>query len=141
MREGFEEKFMEIQSGLISLCLELTHGDVDKIYAYASIEDKSRMFNAFVEKNGEILTLNKLNIDRMLVRQFLKIGTSDLEKLYDLCKQFETQRPTEMKMYYDVKTGKYNADYKYEEVCTANTQYSSGEVFMKWIEEVQNKPR
>lgn len=47
MKENFEDKFMEIQRGLISLCLEVTDGRIDKIFAYASIEKRSTMFNAF----------------------------------------------------------------------------------------------
>lgn len=40
MKENFEDKFMDLQSGLIALCLEVTDRKVDKIYVYASIEKK-----------------------------------------------------------------------------------------------------
>ena len=30
--------------------------------------------------------------------------------------------PTEMKMYYNVDTGKYDAQYKYEEICSSDTK-------------------
>ena len=110
MKENFEDKFMGIQTDLISLCLEVTGSKVDKIFAYASIEKKSTMFNAFFEKDGKVLTINQLNIDRGTVMEFLKIGTTDLEKIKKKCEQNEIQTPTEIKMYYDVKTGKYNAD-------------------------------
>ncbi len=39
---------------------------------------------------------------------------TDLTKIKKICEQNETQTPTEMKMYYDVKSGKYKADYKYD---------------------------
>lgn len=139
MKENFEDKFMEIQTDLISLCLEVTGNKVDKIFAYASIEKKSTMFNAFFEKDGKVLTINQLNIDRGIVMQFLKIGTTDLEMIKKTCEQNEIQTPTEIKMYYDVKTGKYNADYKYDEVCSDKTGMSSGEVFMKWYNEIKEK--
>lgn len=137
MKENFEDKFMEIQTGLISLCLEVTGSKIDKIFAYASIEKKSTMFNAFFERDGKVLTINQLNIDRGTVMEFLKIGTTDLEKIKVICEQNEIQTPTEIKMYYDVKTGKYNADYKYDEVCSDKTGMSSGEVFMKWYNEIK----
>lgn len=137
MKENFEDKFMEIQTGLISLCLEVTGSKIDKIFAYASIEKKSTMFNAFFERDGKVLTINQLNIDRGIVMEFLKIGTTDLEKIKKICEQNEIQTPTEIKMYYDVKTGKYNADYKYNEVCSDKTGISSGEVFMKWYNEIK----
>lgn len=138
MKDNFEDKFMEIQTGLISLCLEVTGSKIDKIFAYASIEKKSTMFNAFFERDGKVLTINQLNIDRGIVMEFLKIGTTDLEKIKKICEQNEIQTPTEIKMYYDVKTGKYNADYKYNEVCSDKTGISSGEVFMKWYNEIKD---
>lgn len=138
MKENFEDKFMEIQTDLISLCLEATGSKVDKIFAYASIEKKSTMFNAFFEKDGRVLTINQLNIDRGTIMEFLKIGTTDLEKIKKICEQNETQTPTEIKMYYDVKTGEYNADYKYNEVCSDKTGMSSGQVFMKWYNEIKD---
>lgn len=138
MNRNFESDFMDIQSDLISLCLEVTQGKVDKVYAYASIEEKSMMFNAFFEKEGSILTLNQLNIDKRVMMDFLRIGTMDLEKVKRLCKENETKSPTEIKMYYDIETGKYNADYNYNEICSARTGMSSGEVFMNWYNEIRN---
>jgi hypothetical protein len=81
MIKNFESKFMELQEGLISLCLEVTESKVDKIFAYASIEAKSTMFNAFFEKDGKVLTINLLNIDEKKMWEFLKIGTMDLGKI------------------------------------------------------------
>jgi len=139
MKKIFEDEFMNLQSTFISLCLEVTNKQVDKIYAYVSIEKKSKMFNAFFKVNEEIKTLNQLGINNDLVMQFLKIGTADLEKIKKLCEKHAMPIPTEMKMYYDVKSGKYNADYKYEEVCSAQTGVSAGEVFMNWIDAVKRK--
>lgn len=64
MKKNFEDKFMDIQSDLISLCLEVTEGKVDKIFAYVSIEKKSSMFNAFFQQEGNVLTINQLKIDK-----------------------------------------------------------------------------
>ena len=60
MQKNFEEKFMDIQSGLISLCLEAVEGKADKVYAYVSNEAKSRAFNAFFESKGEIKSAGKM---------------------------------------------------------------------------------
>ena len=143
MKQGFEEKLMEIQSGLISLCMELTQGKVDKIYAYASIEKKSSSFNAFFEKDGEVLTIKqlkeKIKIDNNTSINFLRIGTSDLGKVRTLCEQYEAPAPTEIKMYYDVKTHKYNADCKYEEICSEDNDLTAGTVFMSWVEEIRTQ--
>ena len=59
MCKKFEDEYMELQASLISLCLELINNKVDKVYAYASIEEESRAFNAFYMVQGKILTLNQ----------------------------------------------------------------------------------
>ena len=38
---------------------------------------------------------------------------------------------------HDVTSRKFNADYKYEEVCSANTGKDSVDVFLEWIAEVK----
>ncbi len=138
MGRQFENEFMDLQSELISLCLEVAERKVDKIYAYASIEEKSKMFNAFFKVNGEIKTLNQLGLSNSLIKQFLKLGTGDLEKIKSVCRSFNKPVPTEIKMYYDANAGKYNADYKYNEVCSARTGVSAGEIFTNWIYEIKS---
>ena len=138
MKKIFEDRFMEIQEGLISLCLEVTEGNIDKVYAYASIEKKSAMFNAFFEKNGRVVTINQLNIDSKTAMNFLRIGTMDLSKLKAICEEYEVKCPTEIKLFYDVKTGKCGADYRYDEICSSKTGLSSGEVFLEWYNQVKD---
>lgn len=139
MKRGFEDKFMDLQSGLISLCLEVTENKVDKIFAYASIEKDGLMFNAFFKMNNKVETLNTLGIDKTLRREFLETGTLDLVKLKDLCLEYDTPIPTEMKMYYDVKTGKYDAKYQYTPICIGESGISARQIFIDWQEEIRNR--
>lgn len=118
---NFEDDFMDLQSSLISLCLEVAGQKVDKVYVYCSIEKKSKMFNAFFVINNKLKMLNQLGINKALIMQFLKLGTNDLEKVKNICINYDMPIPTEMKMYYDAKTGKYDAQYKYEEICSEKT--------------------
>lgn len=137
----FEDNFMDLQSEFISLCLELTEQKVDKIYAYCSIEAKSRMFNAFFEVGGEIKTANQLGINNSLVNQFLRVGTHDLPKFSQLCESYGVPTPTEIKMQYDTESGKFDAAYKYDVVCSETTGISAGEVFMNWFDEIKKLSR
>lgn len=137
MDKIFEDEFMDLQSGLISLCIEVAQQSISKVYAYCSNEKKSKMFNAFFEVDGEIKTLNQLGIPSKLAFQFLKTGTEDLEKIDALCTKYNMPIPTEMKLCYDVKSGKYDAEYKYEEVCSAKTGKDAGEVFLEWVSEIK----
>lgn len=138
MQEKFQEKLMEIQEGLLSLCLEATKGTADKIFAYASIEEKSKSFNVFYEKNGEILTTNKL-MDLGVAGKLLKLGTDELGKIVALSEEYSVPHPTEIKMWYDVRSGKFDVNYKYEEICSAKTGVGSYTVFMEWLEEEKVK--
>lgn len=139
MNKVFEDEFMEVQSGLISLCLEVTEKNVDKVYAYCSIEKKSLSFNVFFEKQGEIKKLHELGIDQALIMQFLKLGTHDLKKIRSVCESHNMRTPTQIKMYYDVNTGKFDAQYEYEDICSAETGKDSREVFLEWIAEIKEQ--
>ena len=138
MSKVFEDALMEVQSGLISLCLEVVgNRDIDKVYVYCSIEKKSMMFNAFFEENRKIQTLDQLGIADGLTTQFLRLGTGDLNKVRDVCKRFGRPTPTEIKMIYEKKNGKFGVKYRYDEVCSAKTGMCAGEVFDNWITEVE----
>lgn len=135
MGKNFEDDFMDLQSSLISLCLEVAGQKVDKVYIYCSIEKKSKMFNTFFVINSKLKMLNQLGINKALIMQFLKLGANDLEKVKNICINYDMPIPTEMKMYYDAKTGKYDAQYKYEEICSEKTGKNAGEVFLDWVSE------
>ena len=79
MNKVFEDEFMDFQTALIALCLDVTEKKVNKVYAYCSNEKRSKMFNAFFDVDGEVKTLNQLGISNKLAFQFLKLGTQDLE--------------------------------------------------------------
>ena len=137
IEQKFEDEFMDLQSGLISLCLEVVGEKVSKVYAYCSNEKKSKMFNAFFDVNGEIKTLDQLGVTDEPAFEFLRTGTEDLVKVDDICTKYNMRVPTEMKLYYDVKSGKFDAEYKYEEICSAKTGKSAGELFIEWVSEIR----
>lgn len=137
MGKVFEDEFMDLQSGLISLCLEVVKGKVDKVFAYCSNEKKSKSFNAFFEADGEIKTLNLMGISPQLTDRFLDLGIDDVIKLDEIGSRYNRPVPTELKLYYDVLTKQFRAEYKYEEVCSARTGKAAGEVFFEWIAEMK----
>lgn len=135
----FEDEFMEVQSDLLALTLETTGKIVDKIFVYCSIEKKSLMFNTFVELNGKIMSLSNLEVERNKIWSLLKSGTNDLERIKEVCSKYDKPTPTEIKMVYDVKSGKLDAKYQYMEICSAKTNISSGEVFIGWMNEMKQE--
>ena len=137
MKSGFEEKFMEYQSGLISLCLEAVGVPVDTVYAYASMEENRVMFNAIFEVSGFILQVSDLIQDLQRVIQFLSLGASDLQEMRLMCQEYGRKIPSQMKMYYDRTTGRYTAKYRYEPICTKETGVTPEQEFQKWVREVE----
>lgn len=139
MDKIFEDEFMDVQAGLVSLCLETIENNADRIYVYCSIEEKSQSFNACFRCGGEIKTLNQMGIPMRRMVQFLRTGSGDLQKVRDVCANYGKPVPTEMKMVYDVQMGKFESKYRYEEICSAKTQKAASEVFDEWVEEIRRE--
>lgn len=137
MGKVFEDEFMDLQSQIISLCLELVGSEVSKVYAYGSIEERSISFNAFFDIGGEIKTINNIVANTEAIWEFLDLGVSDLGKIKELCKKYNRATPTELKMIYDYESGKFDSQYKYESICSAKTGIDSSRVFMNWLNEIQ----
>ena len=137
MSKVFEDEFMDAQASIISLCLEVTGGKVDKVYAYCSNEKYCKMSNAFFVANGEVKTLDELGVPDKPAFQFLKLGIEDIENIDAICKKHNMTAPTELKLYYDVTTGKFDANYKYGEICSANTGIDQDDLFREWIAEIK----
>lgn len=134
MSKIFEDAFMEVQTDMIRLCCELTGNAVDGIYVYCSSEDGMREFNAFFTRQGKVVRLHELGVDRQLQSQFLGIGLSDLRKIKNICKEYNQPMPTEMKLMYDVKNRKFGASYQYEPVQTMDIGFM--DLMNAWAEEV-----
>ena len=133
----FEDEFSEVQTGLISLCMELIRIKVDKVFAYCSIEDNSQAFNAFFEKDDKILKNNQVGASMETVNDFLRLGNSDLDKLREICATYGKPVPRQIKMVYDANTHGYDARISYDSLLDEGK--SAGKAFMEWRNEVENK--
>lgn len=135
---GFEDAFMEVQSEIISLCLEfleLTGQDADEIYAYAYQNEHETMFHAFFKKDDDILSAGKLGTDKLL-DGFLDAGIEDVQKLVAVCKKYEHKCPNECKLIYHVICKQFDAKYEYTD-CVAERGISPVESCMNWRREIE----
>ena len=55
----FEDKFMEVQVGMISLAMEYVQNQAEKVYIYA-IADSLYSFKPFYKINGIVIGMEKL---------------------------------------------------------------------------------
>ncbi|EJL21824.1 immunity protein YezG family protein [Brevibacillus sp. BC25] len=146
----FEEMFSELQADMISICMEYAGDRANKVYVYASCEEDMISSSFFYLINNKYVECHKLNdvledgdesYDVSTERQFmvLNIINDNIEKIEELCKEFEKDMPTEMKLIYDVTSGKFQAEYKYDLVHTNDDIKTADDFADEWFEEVKSK--
>ncbi|MFE3974581.1 MULTISPECIES: DUF600 domain-containing protein [unclassified Peribacillus] len=148
MRE-FEDIFSELQADMISICMEYVEDRADKVYVYASCEEGIISSSFFYLINNKYVKSHKLNdalengeerYDMSTERGFmvLDIINENTEKIKVLCKEYERDMPTEMKLIYDVKSGNFKAEYKYDLVYTNDNIKTAHHIANEWFEELKN---
>ncbi|PFD27653.1 DUF600 domain-containing protein [Bacillus cereus] len=145
----FEDRFSELQADMISICMEYVEDRADKVYVYASCEESIISSSFFYLINNKYVKNHKVNealedgderYDVSPKRGFmvLRIINEDIKKVKVLCKEYEKDMPTEMKLIYDVKSGKFKAEYKYDLVYTIDDIKTADHIANEWFEEVKN---
>ena len=145
----YEDRFSELQADMISICMEYVQDRADKVYVYASREEGVISSSFFYLINNEYVKRHKVNdalkngderFDVSPERQFmvLDIINEDVEKIEELCKEYERDMPTEMKLIYDVKSGNFKAEYKYDLIYTHDDIKTARHIADEWFEEIKN---
>jgi hypothetical protein len=145
----FEDIFSELQADMISICMEYVEDRADKLYVYASCEEGIISSSFFYLINNKYVKSHKLNdalengeerYDVSTERGFmvLDIINENTEKIKVLCKEYERDMPTEMKLIYDVKSGNFKAEYKYDLVYTNDNIKTAHHIANEWFEELKN---
>jgi hypothetical protein len=97
--------------------------------------------NKYVEchKVNDALENGDEGYDVSTERQFmvLNIINDDAKKIKVLCKEYERDMPNEMKLIYDVKSGNFKAEYKYDLVHTNDDIKTSDDFADEWFEEIK----
>ncbi|HEL1613175.1 TPA: hypothetical protein TXL52_001245 [Streptococcus suis] len=141
----FEDQFMDIQIGMVSLAMEYVQGQADKVFIYG-IADSLYSFNLFYSIHGHIVHKHQINdffldteqtVDVDLQSQLLKLGVADIKKLKEFCLENERGYPTEIWITYDVKSNSLDAKYNYEARYENDEDLIPRLEFEKWFEEVK----
>jgi hypothetical protein len=143
MHNGFESRFSEYQTDIISVCLEYCEKKCDKIFIHIIFGDDTVFSNFFYQIDGTMRKKARLansGISGSLLRQksALKIISDDGKKIMALFEEFKRQIPTEIKLTYDAASKGLKADYKYEPVTSA--EKSETAVTDAWFEELADIP-
>lgn len=149
MSKVFEDYFSELQTDMVSICLEYVEKKADKIYIYCSFEEGVISSDFFYCINDKVVRKHKLNdavtmdsgkfrYDTSVARQkgVMNIINDDIEKLYKICNQYNKEMPTEIKLVYDVNKNSLKANYKYDLVYSNDPIKTADDIAMEWFEEV-----
>lgn len=118
MLEGFEDAFVDAQSRVVSLCLELLKNSekkADKIYIYLFQNDEEDYIDAFFEKEGNLYTTSELFSEEE-IDDFFDCGVEDIENIIDICKAYDVKCPHEFRLTYNVISKSFDSNYNYDNV-------------------------
>ena len=141
----FEEEMTELQSDMVDICNEYSKGLADKLFTYAANEGII-LAHHFYCINDKVLDCQELNESELNIdfdvsddcqEQVLDILNEDIQKIQILCEKYKQPVPKLMKLVYEPKTKKINADYKYENQFTDDMALS--DIVNAWFEEEKAK--
>ena len=72
--------------------------------------------------------------------EFIDVGRNDISKIEDVCREYDAPIPNELKLCYDVRTCKFDADISYEDY-SVKGKVTPFEVFMTWLRKEKNDNR
>ncbi|MEW5553359.1 DUF600 domain-containing protein [Peribacillus frigoritolerans] len=139
---------------MVSICLEYVFERANKIYIYCSHEEGLVSNDFFYNINGKIVERHKLNdalvneednanfsydisVDRQ--KAVVKIINQNIKELIKLCRKYDREVPTEIKIVYDVQANKLAADYKYDLVHTNDSNKTASSIARIWFEQIKNE--
>ncbi len=145
MEKVFEDYFAELQTDMVSICLEYVERRAEKVYIYCSYEENTLASGFFFKVNGRVVKKNKLNevisgeekaFDVSLARQksVVNIINDDIKAIKELCQKYQREMPTQIKLTYDVLENKLNADYCYELVYSDDSSKTAYDVVEEWYD-------
>lgn len=153
MGKVFEDYFSELQADMVSICLEYVFERANKIFIYCSHEEGLVSNDFFYNINGKIVERHKLNdalvneegnanfsydisVDRQ--KAVVKIINENIKELIKLCRKYDREMSTEIKIVYDVQANKLTADYKYDLVYTNDSNKTASSIARIWFQQVKN---
>ncbi|MFJ4156869.1 hypothetical protein ACIPZF_18990 [Pseudomonas sp. NPDC089752] len=144
MSKTFEDYLSEHQADMISIALEYIDNRADEVFAYAASEKGTSSFNAFYKINGQIVRKEEINsavkpgdakYDDSTERRsaMLDIGLDNIDAIEERCLEFGVETPTEMRLHYDVRSGKFRAELRYDHVFSDAPDLLPGNIFDAWF--------
>ena len=143
----FEDKFMEVQASMISLALEYVQNQSEKVYIYCISEEALLSFDVFYKINGIVTKMHavneiinkKVDTSKNMMVALQRFGLEDIQKLLDVCQEYNREHPTEMWLIYDAQKNSLDSRYSYEGRYDKDEELLPRLEFEKWFEEVKGE--
>ena len=143
----FEDKFMEVQVSMISLAMEYVQNQAEKVYIYCISEEALLSFDVFYKINGVYVKLHRVNTvldtkvdtSKNMMVAVQRFGLEDIQKMLDVCQEYNREHPTEMWLIYDVQKNSLDSRYSYEGRYDKDEELIPRLEFAKWFEEVKEQ--
>ena len=144
MNKTFEDYLSERQADMISIALEYVDSRADEVFVHAASEKGTSSFDVFYKINGQIVRKEQVNsaikpgdtnYDDSDERQdaMLDVGLDNIDAIEEKCLEAGINAPTEMRLHYDVRSGKFSAKLRYDNVFTDTPDMLPGKVFDAWF--------
>ena len=143
----FEDKFMEVQASMISLALEYVQNQSEKVYIYCISEEALLSFDVFYKINGIVTKMHavneiinkKVDTSKNMMVAVQRFGLEDIQKMLDVCQEYNREHPTEMWLIYDAQKNSLDSRYSYEGRYDKDEELIPRLEFEKWFEEVKEQ--
>lgn len=147
-KKTFEEELSALQTDMVDFCNEYSQGLANKIFIYVTYEEDLLYAMHFYSINNKVLKPGELNDSGLDVvfelsedtqKQILNILNEDVKKIKSLCEKYSRPMFTEMRLTYEPKTKKFDAEYKYDPQFTNDMGLS--DIVNAWFDEEKAKLR
>ena len=133
----FEEEFMEIQSEIISLCVEYSKELASHIFIYCYMNGENYLFNAIFRIGKETWNAEELEYPEEMLVKFRTLIQNETSRLPVLFEQYKREAPIQYKIHFKSKGNKIELDLKYKK--ELDLSMNPQVIFDKWLQAVKKK--
>lgn len=146
MSKTFEDQFSELLGDMITICYKYVNGQADTVYVYSFSAEHMSFSDCFFQIGDHIVYKSRVNDywhqgqqnvnTERAQDQLLMTLLKDRTQIDKLFQEHKREIPVELRLVYDVKTGKFNTNVSYDPLPKKRTPQLSRYM---WMQEVAAK--
>ena len=126
---------------------EYVQNQAEKVYIYCISEEALLSFDVFYKINGILTKMyavneiinRKVDTSKNMMVAVQRFGFEDIQKMLDVCQEYNREHPTEMWLIYDSQKSSLDSRYSYEGRYEKDEELLPRLEFEKWFEEVKGE--